>query len=293
MKLKKFALKILFPHPAIIVCLLPISIAFLVFSLIHYPPESIIGILSYLLSFYVLVIICLKIPKLLPILKKIKQENKLLKRWFTDVHFRVNAILYGTLIWNVAFAILQLWLGFYHNSLWFYSMFAYYTILSIMRFFLVKHTRNYKPNQEVELEIKKYLFCGWLLLLLNVALGIIIFFIVYWNKTFNHNVVTAITFATYTFTTFTFAIINLIKYRKYKSPVYTAAKTISLIAGCVSMITLETSLIATFGSASDLSFRQLILSITGALVIIFALTMAITMIVKGHKLLKTIKKHLE
>jgi hypothetical protein len=292
MKIKKFALKLLFPHPAIIVCLLPISIAFLVFSLIHYPPESLIGIFSYLVSFYVLVVMCLKLPKLIRILRKIKKENKFLKRWFTDVHFRVNAILYGTLCWNVAFAILQLWLGFYHNSLWFYSMFAYYTILGVMRFFLVKHTRTYKANQEFKLEIKKYLFCGWLLLLLNVALAIIIFFIVYWNKTFNHNVVTAIAFATYTFTTFTFAIINLIKYRKYKSPVYTATKIISLIAGCVSMITLETTLISTFGNTSDLSFRQLILSITGACVIIFALTTAIIMIVKGHKFLKK-EKHFE
>ena len=48
--------------------------------------------------------------------------------------------------------------------------------------------------------------------------------------------------AAYTFLTFAFAIINLVKYKKYKSPVYMSAKLISLIAGAVSMLTLETTI---------------------------------------------------
>ena len=76
--------------------------------------------------------------KIIKFFKKIRHENKHINRIFSDVHFRINLTLYGSLIFNGIFAIFQLGLGFYHNSLWFYSMSAYYIILAVMRFFLLK-----------------------------------------------------------------------------------------------------------------------------------------------------------
>ena len=101
--------------------------------------------------------------------------------------------------------------------------------------------------------------------------------------------ITTIAMATYTFFTFTFAIINIVKYRKYKSPVYTSAKIISLIAGLVSMLTLETTMLNTFGFNENPLFKQIMLSITGIAITGFALVFAIIMIVKGHKELKKLK----
>lgn len=285
---KKIGLNLLYPHLAVIICLLPISVAFLVLSLIYLGTESILAILSYLLAFYVLLVICFRIPRVIVFFKKVKRENKYVKKWFSDVHLRMNVSLYGSLIWNIAFAIFQLFLGFYHKSFWFYSMFAYYVMLGVMRFFLVKHTRKYKANEQTEIELKKYVVSGWLLLFMNLALAVIVFFIVYWNKTFNHHMITTIALAAYTFFTFTFAIINLVRYKKYKSPVYSSAKTISLIAGAVSMLTLETTMLTTFGADTSPIFNQIMLSLTGVAVIGFAITMAIIMIVKGRKQLREI-----
>lgn len=280
---KKIGLNLLYPHIAVIICLLPISVAFLTFSLIYLGTESIVAILSYMLAFYVLLIICFRIPKIILLFKTFKKENKFMQKWFTDVQLRINVSLYGSIIWNVAFAILQLGLGFYHNSFWFYSMFAYYVMLGVIRFFLVKHTRKYKANEQQQIELKKYIASGWLLLIMNLALAILVFFIVYWNRTFNHHMITTIAMATYTFFTFIFAIVNLIRYRKYKSPVYSSAKTINLIAGTVSMLTLETTMLTTFGTNENPLFNQIILSLTGVCVIGFTITMAIIMIVKGNK----------
>lgn len=286
MNWKKFGKAILFPHLAIIILFLPVSIALLIFSLIYFETTSFISLTSYLLAFYMLVVLCCRIPRMINFFKKVKNENKYIKRLFSDVHLRVNISLYGSLIWNGAFAIFQLGLGFYHNSLWFYSMFAYYIILAVMRFFLLKHTRNFKANEEIKLELKKYCFCGWLLLIMNLALSVIIFFIVYLNKTFIHHEITTIALATYTFTTFTFAIVNIIKYKKYNSPVYSAAKSITLIAACVSMFTLETTMLTTFGGDNSVALKQIMLSITGAILTIFTIFMAINMIVKSTKKLK-------
>ena len=283
---KKFGFKLLYPHLAIIICLLPVAVVFLVLSLIYLGSESILAIMSYLLAFYVLLVICFRIPTMIKFFKNFKQENKYIQKWFSDVHLRMNVTLYSSLIWNVAFAIFQLVLGFFHKFFWFYSMFAYYFLLGLIRFFLVKHTRKYKPNEQMNVEIKKYILSGWLLLFMNLALALIVFFMVYWNRTFNYGMIITITLATYTFVTFTFAIIDLVKYRKYKSPVYMSAKIISLVAGAVSILTLETAMLTAFGENENYLFRQIILSATGIVIIGFAITIAIIMIIKGNKNLK-------
>ena len=287
---KKLGLSLLYPHLAVIICLLPISVAFLVYSLIYLGTESIVAIISYLLSFYVLLVICFRIPRMIDYFKKLKSQNKYIKRWFSDVHLRMNVSVYGALVFNLAFAIFQLGLGFYHKSFWFYSMFVYYLMLGVIRFYLVKHLSKYKANEKADMEIKKYLICGVLLLVMNLALAVIIFFIVYFNKTFYHHMITTIAMAAFTFSTFIIAIINLVRYKKYKSPVYSAVKIVSFIAGCVSMLTLETTMLTTFGESAGSSFSQLMLSLTGAVVSVLSIVMAIRMIVKGTRWLKEIKK---
>ena len=76
-------------------------------------------------------------------------------------------------------------------------------------------------------ELKKYRACGIIFLIMNLTLALIIFFMVYWNRTFHHHEITTIALAAYTFTSLTFAIINIFKYRRLGSPVYSASKAIS------------------------------------------------------------------
>lgn len=169
-------------------------------------------------------------------------------------------------------------------------MAIYYFLIALMRYYLVRHTRNYKPGEELEIELKKYRFCGWILLLMNVSVSIIIFFMIYWNRTFVHHEITTIALAAYTFFTFTLAIINLVKYRKYNSPIYIATKSINLVVSSVSMITLETTMLTTFGGNDVPLFRTLILSLSGGAVAIFILIMAILIIVKANRALVYYKK---
>ena len=122
-------------------------------------------------------------------------------------------------------------------------MAGYYIALAVMRFFLVRHTSKHKPGEKMKEELIKYRTCGWVFLLMNLTLSVMVFFMVYWNRTFHHHEITTITMAAYTFTAFTMAIINMVKYRKYNSPVYSASKAISLAAACVSMLTLAHALL--------------------------------------------------
>ena len=287
---KKIGKALLFPHIAIMIILIPIATVFLVYSMVFLGTESVVAIISYVLAAYTLTIWCFKIPYLIRFFKSFRDENKYAQIWLKDTRLRVNVSLYGSLIWNVAYALLQLGMGFWHHTFWFYSLAGYYICLAVMRFFLARYTTKHKPGEKMREELIRYRLCGWVFLAMNLALALIIFFMVYWNRTFTHHMITAIAMAAYTFTAFTIAIINIVKYRKYNSPVYSASKAISLAAACVSMLTLEATMLTTFGDGSmDAITRKIMLGCTGGVISVFIIVMAVYMIKQSNKQLKKLK----
>lgn len=288
---KKVGKHILFPHIAIMIILIPIAIVFLVYAMIFMGTESIAAYISYVLAFYTLTVWCVRIPKLIRFFKAFKEGNKYARRWQDDARLRVSASLYGSLVLNTAYAVLQLGLGFYHASFWYFSMTGYYISLAIMRFFLVQHTSRHRPGERMQEELIKYRNCGIVFLVMNLALSIMIFFMVYWNRTFRHHEITTIAMAAYTFTSFTLAIVNVVKYRKYNSPVFSASKAINLAAACVSMLTLESTMLTTFDNGTmTLGNRRFMLGASGAVVSVFIVAMAICMIVQGSRKIKLLKR---
>ncbi len=73
----------------------------------------------------------------------------------------------------------------------------------------------------------------------------------------------------------------VIRYRKYKSPVLSAVKAINLTTAMVTMLALETAMISQFGSADEESFRQIMTSITAAVVCVVEFVTAVYMIYNG------------
>jgi hypothetical protein len=287
---KKLGKALLFPHIAIMIILVSIATVFLVYSMVFLGTESVAAIISYVLSAYTLTVWCFKIPYLIKFFKTFKHENKYARIWQDDTRLRVNVSLYGTLIYNTAYALLQLGMGFWHHTFWFYSLAGYYISLAVMRFFLVRHTSKHKPGEKILDELIKYRACGIVFLIMNLALALMIFFMVYWNRTFHHHEITTITLAAYTFTSLTLAIINTVKYRKYNSPVYSASKAISLASACVSMLTLESTMLTTFGDGTmSLTGRRILLGISGGVISVFIIAMAIYMIVNGTKKIKLLR----
>ena len=285
---KKLGKALLFPHVALMIILLPIATLLLVFSMVVIGTESAIAYVSYVLSAYTLTVWCIRIPRLIQFFKDFKNQNRYAQLWLGDTRLRVNVSLYGSLAWNTLYGVFQLWLGYYHRTFWFYSLGAYYICLAIMRFFLLLHTRKYAPGEKMRTELVKYRACGWAFLLMNLALTLIIFFMLYWNRTFTHHMITAIAMAAYTFTAFTVAIVNVIKYRKYNSPVFSASKAISFAAACVSMLTLTSTMLTTFNDGTmDALTQKLMLGGVGFAVSGVVVTMAVYMIVVSSKKLRS------
>ena len=294
MNWKRLGKALLFPHIAIMILLVPVATVLLVDSMVFVGTASASAYISYVLAAYTLTVWCFKTPCLIRFFKTFKNENKYARRWQDDTRLRVRVSLYGSLAWNALYGILQLRLGFYHHTFWFYSLGAYYICLAVMRFFLLLHTRKYAPGERMREELLKYRACGAVFLLMNLALALIVFFMVYWNRTFEHHMITAIAMAAYTFTAFTVAIVNVIKYKKYNSPVFSASKAISLAAALVSMLTLESTMLTTFSDETMTAAEQKwMLGATGGAISVLIIATAIYMIVVGTKKLKLLESEVE
>ena len=187
-------------------------------------------------------------------------------------------------------ALLHIGMGFWHHTFWFYSLAGYYLSLAAMRVFLVRHTSKHNPGEKMLMELKKYRVCGIVFLIMNLALALMIFFMVYFNRTFHHHEITTIALAAYTFTSLTLAIIGTVKYRKYNSPVYSASKAISLASACVSMLTLESTMLTTFGDGTlSMTERRVFLGVSGGAISVCIIAMAVYMIVQANKKMKILK----
>ncbi len=285
-KWKKIGKALLFPHILLAWLLIPVAIVSLVSSMIVLGDTHPVSIAAYVLSAYTLTVWCCRIPNIIIFFRNIK-ANKYVQIWDGDIRLRMNVSLFGGFAWNAVYAVFQLCLGIYHHTFWYYSLAAYYFLLGVMRFSLASYTRRHQPGQDLTAELKRYRNCGIVFLLMNLALALIIFFMVYWNRTFHHHQITTIAMAAYTFTSFALAIIKILKNRKIGSPVYSASKAISLAAACVSMLTLEATMLTVFDDGTmELLTRRIFLGTTGGVISAFVIGMAIYMIVRATKQLK-------
>ena len=287
---KKLGRALLFPHTAVLLLLLPTAAAFLLFALTCMEDGSAAAIASYVLSAYTLTVCCARAPGLVRFFRRVKTENRYVRRWFEDARMRTNVTMYGSLLWNLAYAVMQLGLGVLHSTFWYGSLAGYYLCLGAMRFYLVRYTTRYTPGERMRAELIRCRVCGWVLLAMNLALAQIVFFMVRWDRTFTHHRITTIALAAYTFTAFTLAAVNAVRYRKYKSPVLSAGKAVSLAAALVSMLTLESTMLTAFDDgAMGTAGRKLMLGATGGAVSVFIIAMAIRMIAESTKKLNAWK----
>lgn len=290
-KSKKIISALLYPPLPLLIIMTPLTVALLVCSMVLLGSDSIVSYVSYPLSFYVLAVWCVKIPSAVKGIRSFLSTNKHAVRWRSDARFRIKTSLYASLSFNAVYCIFQLWLGIVHKTFWFFTIAVYYAMLAIMRFFLLKGGIDHTPCQNKRLELRKYVACGWVMLFMNVTLSVMVFFMIYWGRTFNHHAITTIAMAAYTFSTLTFAIIGLVKYKKYDSPIFSAAKAIGLASACVSMLTLEASMLTAFGESESAAFRAVMLGATGAVVCGVVIASAIYMIFVGTKKLKETEKY--
>ena len=129
------------------------------------------------------------------------------------------------------------------------------------------------------------------MLILSVALSVMVTYTIAFDTQESYGMIETIAMAAFTFTALSVAIVNVVKYKKYNSPVFSAAKDISLAVAVVSVLSLETAMFAAFADGSmDADSMLIMTATTGFAVMVFVIGLAILMIVRSTKELKGLEK---
>lgn len=290
-------LKKIFKLPPIPTLLISVpSFILVIYVLVNNMENMVISYAAYTLSAYAMIITITGIAGIVrmirqgienhPFVKKLLSIS-LFEKYLQEVMFRTETSLYQGLFINLLYVALKLGSGLYYRSIWFSALAFYYLLLAVMRFSLLHYVRSRKDNRVSEW--KRYRFCGIVLLFMNQALATIVVIVVKQNKGFEYAGFLIYAMAFYAFYAVITSVINVVKSRKYGSPVMSAAKVINLTAALVSMLSLETAMLAQFGR-EEVTFRQIMTSATGTGVCVIVLGMAVFMIVKSTKALKNINQ---
>ena len=224
-------------------------------------------------------------------IKKIISRNKYANRYINDPRWRVRISLFGAVSINIAYVFIQLASGIVYRAAWFYAMAAYYFLLIMMRIFLIRNTASDEVGRDKLKEFQRYRFCGIVLLIMNQALAVIVFYIVRRGVLIKQSYIPVIAMTAYTFAAMTVAMINVVRYRRFDSPIMSAAKAISMSSAVVSLLSLEAAMVAAFGEDTTVAFRQTMTVSTGAAVCIFVLAVAVYMIIRASNEINKIEKN--
>ena len=298
-KLIRFLKKILFLPPLLVVLIALPSFVLVAYVLISGLEDTPLTYVSYLLSAYGCIISVVGIVNLVQSIRSGFQSSPLVRRivnssagsrYLKDVAFRTKVSLYQGSLVNLAYVAVKLASGLLYHSSWFLSLAGYYLLLLIMRLFLLRYMGKDASGPSPVRELRRYRGCGIILLLMNQVLAVIVIFMVHRNHSYEYPGTLIYAMAAYSFYAIIFAVVSLVKYRKFQSPVLSAAKVLNLTAAMVSILSLETAMLSQFGAGDDPMFRRMMTSITGAAVCTIVFAMAIFMIFRSSKQLKALKQ---
>lgn len=109
---------------------------------------------------------------------------------------------------------------------------------------------------------------------------------VFFDKGFRYQGILIYVIALYTFYVTITAIIDMVKFRKYKSPILSTTKIIKMAGALFSMLFLETAMFAQFGADTSSEVKRIMIMLTGAGISVTVVSMAVYMIVQISKEIK-------
>ena len=296
-RFKQILKRIFFLPPLPTVLLALFGYAFVLLVAVFHVEIPAIQYLSYVSSAYALIITVTGFPHFTAFIRAVRQytcEHPLMRklrstafgeRFFGDVRFRSGVALYQGFFINLLYIAMKMFSGIYYRSVWFISLAFYYILLAVMRFMLLRSGKKKTGRTTALEELYRYRMCGITLLIMNLALAGIVIFMVQQNRGFDYPGLLIYLMALYSFYSVITAVINLVRFRKHGSPIMSAAKAINLVAAMVSILSLETAMVARFSSDAE-EFRRIMTGATGGGVCVIVLGMAVFMIWKCTKQIK-------
>lgn len=284
---KKIGKQLLFPPVWLLAVLTPVSAAALAAVFLQGMEQTVMAYIVYAVAFYTLsavtVFCVLVLPKRYGHYKEKALANPLIHRYVTDAAFRTRSGMYSSFYVNLLYVCIHLLSWYINRSWWFVVLAVYHLILAFLWALLALYVRKQPLGSDLRREWKRSRLCAFLLLSINLSLSGAVLMILYQSKGFDYPGILIYVMALFTFYSLICAIIDIIKYRAFTSPVMSAAKAVSLSAALVSLLNLETAMFAQFGAEMAPEDQRLFIILTGAGVSIIVVALSVLLIVKANK----------
>lgn len=301
-RFKKIFHAIIFPPLWVVIPASLIGFPFVIFALHCLGETNPISYIAYVLSAYAFTVLVLAFPQLKekityrlrhnPIVDKIN-SHPIGNRYLNDLTFKGSVSLHQGMIINLFYAGFKFVTSILYGSVWLGAIAVYYVMLCILRFHLIlnAHKAAKLDNRKVKLihEFRSYRKTGFLMFLLNGAMGGMVFQMIWQNESYEYPGYVIYLSAMYAFYSFISAVWNLVKFRRAGSPILSASKAISFAGALMSVLALQTAMIARFGEGNE-HFRMEMNIITGTFVLGITLFMAVYLIVHGQKALNRLNR---
>ncbi len=282
---KAFAIlkKLLHPPKWVLFLVPPVVFAALIYIFLIGQKNSALSYPIYGLSAYCLTILILPLPKLMRntkvcVMQRIS-DTEFGGKYVNDLAFRGNISIYQGMTANFLYVLFRIIVGIRYASVWFISMAVYYLVLAVLRLSLIL---NYRHKSKA-IELRGYRRTAWLLFLLNLPMGGMILLMVLTNSGYSYPGYVIYLSAMYTFYTMVTSVINLVRFRRLGSPILSAAKVLNFIAALMSILGLQTAMIAEFSTDGD-GFRKMMNAITGGAIWLSVILTAVYMLCRSSKL---------
>ncbi|MGN0364757.1 MAG: hypothetical protein ACI4E5_02305 [Suilimivivens sp.] len=251
----------------------------------------IVGITFYVLAAITLTASCYYIiihirQDIREIIKPAIAANPYTNKVATDYRWRTIWFAVPGMVSNLIFAAFNGVIGITSHSAWFGTLSAYYILLSIMRAGIVRQERKIavikEKREHMRRELSVYRRNSVLFIFLAVVLVGAVILLLNSQGGKNYPGFTIYAVATYTFYKIIMSTIQVIKVGKRKSPLLSITRRIGYIDACVSILTLQTAMFASFADGEE-ELIKLMNGITGAILCVMVLGLGIQGICSSKK----------
>lgn len=169
----------------------------------------------------------------------------LTKKIIKEKGTRDRAILYAGTAVNYFFVAFQLYGAIRYKSMWFTALSVYYAALTSVRLYIGLSSK--KQGSETW---KVFRASGWALILANLALVVMISVMMAMPAVaaYGYSPIMAAGVTVWTFYLVISAIVGIVKQWKKKNPIALAGNAVQLIGAVVSVLMLQTAMIASYGT---------------------------------------------
>lgn len=294
MNWKKLFHKVLYPPLWLIVVLIVFSMAALAVIFANGWDTHPIACLCYVPAAYTVTVLSVACAVVVPQrCRQTKQriyEHPLGHQWLTDTDWQTKVRLSCSLLLNLSFAAFYVVVGLLYHTAWFIILAAYNAILAGLRFVLVRYVRCHALRNSVYEELRCIRVCAWILLLMSLVLIAMVLMMLFQNRGYEYHGMLIYIVAMYTFYMTVTATVDMVKSRRYRSPVMMMTKVIKLAAAMVSMLALETAMLTQFGTDIGGELRYVMVSVTGGVVILVITLLSWGIIIRTGRSIRKLKK---